>query len=294
MTILRNCLLCVLFLLLSAQAHGADPPLPSPQGLVSDFAGVIDPATRQHLTRLLEELRAKTGAEIAVVTVETTRPLTAFEYAMRIAEAWRPGAKGKDNGVVFLVAVRDRQMFIATGYGVEGVLPDGRVGEIQDDYILPYFRRGEYARGILAGTQVMAHLIAQEYGVQLTGSQIPRPGPRGKEGAPSALDLFLFALIAVALLVAAFTGTRRSRYRRFHGGRYSPVGFGGYGFGGGFGGGGVDLVGSVEEGLVVGVRAEAGRLAAGGSTCTSVTYQLEVQTSAGSVPSPDNGGLYVC
>lgn len=238
MTILRNCLLSALFLLFSTQAHGEDPPLPSPQGLVSDFARVIDPATRRQLTHLLEELRAKTGAEIAVVTVETTRPFTAFEYAMRIAEAWRPGAKGKDNGVVFLVAVRDRQMFIATGYGVEGVLPDGKVGEIQDDYILPHFSKGEYARGILAGTQVMAHLIAQEYGVQLTGSYMPRAGPRAKSEAPSTLDLFFFALVMIALLVAAFTGARRSRYSRFRGGRSFPVGFGGYGFGGGFGGGG--------------------------------------------------------
>ncbi|MEW6300743.1 MAG: TPM domain-containing protein, partial [Thermodesulfobacteriota bacterium] len=238
MTALRNRFLLLAVLLLPVWARGEEPPIPPPQGLVSDFAGVIDHATRQQLTRLLEELKVKTGAEIAVVTVDTTRPLTAFEYAMKVAEAWKPGAKDKDNGVVFLVATKDRQMFIATGYGVEGVLPDGRVGEIQDDYILPYFRQGDYARGILAGTQVMAHLIAQEYGVQLTGSQIPRAGPRARGEAPSAFDLFLFTLIVIALLVAAFTGTRRSRYSRFRGGPYYPVGFGGGGFGGGFGGGG--------------------------------------------------------
>lgn len=237
-TVLCSGLLFLILLFAPTWTSGEKPPIPSPQGLVSDFAGVIDHATRQQLTRLLEELKAKTGAEIAVVTVDTTRPLTAFEYAMKIAEAWKPGAKDKDNGVVFLVATKDRQMFIATGYGVEGVLPDGKVGEIQDDYILPYFRQGDYARGILAGTQVMAHLIAREYGIQLPGSQIPRAGPRVREEAPSTFDLFLFTLIVIALLVAAFTGTRRSRYSRFRGGPYYPVGFGGGGFGGGFGGGG--------------------------------------------------------
>lgn len=238
MNLLRNSLLCLALWLLPVPTTGEAPAIPPPQGLVSDFAGVIDHATRRQLTHLLEELRAKTGAEIAVVTVKTTQPLTTFEYAMRIAEAWQPGEKGKDNGVVFLVAVQDRQMFIATGYGVEGVLPDGRVGEIQDDYILPYFRKGDYARGILTGTHVMAHLIAQEYGVQLTGSQIPPAQPRVDRDAPSAFDLFLFSLVVIALLVAAFTGTRRSRYSRFRGGPYYPIGFGGGGFGGGFGGGG--------------------------------------------------------
>src|SRR5215470_11042154 len=110
-------------------ARGEDVQIPAPQGLVSDFAGVIDQPTRQQLTPLLQELKDKTGAEIAVVTVETTQPLTAFDYAVKIAEAWKPGAKGKDNGVVFLVATKDRKMFVATGYGVEGVLPDGKVGE---------------------------------------------------------------------------------------------------------------------------------------------------------------------
>src|SRR3989442_594026 len=164
--------LCKLFLIATLLltplcAGGADITIPPPQGLVSDFAGVIDPPTRQQLTRLLQELKDKTGAEIAVVTVETTQPLTPFDYALKVAEAWKPGAKGKDNGVVFLVAIKDHKMFIATGYGVEGVLPDGKVGAIQDEYIVPYFKEGEYARGILAGTQLMADLIAQEYGVRL-------------------------------------------------------------------------------------------------------------------------------
>ena len=234
--------LCKLFLigtllLTPLCAGGEDITIPPPQGLVSDFAGVIDPPTRQQLTRLLQELKDKTGAEIAVVTVETTQPLTPFDYALKVAEAWKPGAKGKDNGVVFLVATKDHKMFIATGYGVEGVLPDGKVGAIQDEYIVPYFKQGEYARGILAGTQVMASLIAQEYGVSLTEGQPPRAHTRTGGEVPKAWNLFLLVLILLGLIISAFTGTRRSRYTRFSGGTYRGGGFGGGGFGGGGGGG---------------------------------------------------------
>jgi uncharacterized protein len=230
-------LVCLFVFGLLRGASSEDLQIPPPRGSVSDFAGVIDQSTHQQLTLLLQELKDKTSAEIAIVTVETTQPLTAFDYAIKIAEAWKPGAKDKDNGVVFLVATKDHKMFIATGYGVEGVLPDGKVGEIQDEYIVPYFKRGDYAHGILAGTQVMADLIAQEYGVRLTGARLPQPRP-GEE-APPALMLLVFALIALGLIIAAFTGTRRSRYSRFGGARYHGGGFGGYGFGGGgFGGGG--------------------------------------------------------
>ena len=116
-------LLCALSAL-ARLAVAVEPTLPRPQGFVSDYVGVVDAATRRDLDVLIEELKAKTGAEIAVVVVDSMAPLTPFDYAMKIAEAWKPGTRGKDNGVVFLVAVKDREMFILTGYGGEGVLPD--------------------------------------------------------------------------------------------------------------------------------------------------------------------------
>jgi uncharacterized protein len=238
----RLVLASLLVFLLGAQtANGEEVKIPPYQGLVSDFAGIIDVATRQQLTTLLQELKEKTGAEIAVVTVETTQPLSVFDYAMKIAETWKPGAKGKDNGVVFLVATKDRKMFIVTGYGVEGVLPDGKVGAIQDEYIVPAFKQGDYARGILDGARVMASLVAAEYGVTLTGAPAhPSLGARrrGEQPLDPAMAMLL-AFIFFAVLLAAFTGTRRSRYTRFGGGRSYGGGFGGSGFGGGgFGGGG--------------------------------------------------------
>jgi uncharacterized protein len=209
-------------------ACAAEPTVPAPRGYVSDYAGVLDTPTVQHLDALIDELKTKTGAEIAVVVVDSTQPLSAFDYAMKIAEAWKPGARGKDNGVVFLVAVHDRAMYILAGYGVEGVLPDGRVGEIRDRLVRPAFRRGDYAGGIQAATDEIAAIIAQGAGVQLTGARPPATTPR----AP-ALGSALIPILLLIIFVIVFF--RFPLLPLFMGG---PGGFRGGGFGGGFGGGG--------------------------------------------------------
>lgn len=223
-------------LLLLPSAFAAEPAIPKPRGFVNDFAGVLDSATVRRLESLIGELKSKTGAEIAVVTVETTSPLSTFDYAMRIAEEWKPGAKGKDNGVVFVVAVKDRKLFILTGYGIEGALPDGKVGEIRDRVVVPHFRGGDMAAGIRAGTEAIASTIAEEYGVQLAGA--PRRPIRQRRDQPSPFAIVLFLLILL-LIFGFWPSLFRSRGQR-RGGVFGGT-FGGGGFsgrGGGFGGGG--------------------------------------------------------
>jgi len=228
-------------------ALAAPTPLPTPVGFVNDFAHVIDPATKAALEGRIDELKRKTGSEIAVVTVTTVKPETPFDYAMHIAEAWKPGAAGKDNGVVFLVVVADRDLFIVTGYGIGGALPDGLVGEIRDREIVPRFRAGDMSGGIRAGVERMAAIIAREYGVTLSGT----PPPPMRRAQPTGLPispLLLLVLLVIFFIVlpmltsnSGFTGGRR------RGGYMGPGmwggGFGGGGFGGsgggfgGFGGG---------------------------------------------------------
>lgn len=237
-------LLCVL----AATVRADEPQIPPPRGFVNDFAGVIDPGTKHRLEDLIQELKAKTSAEIAVVTVDTTAPLTAFDYAMRVSESWKPGAKGKDNGVVFLIAVKDRELFITTGYGVEGALPDGLVGEIRDRLIVPRFKQGDMSGGIRAGTEALAAKIAAEYGVTLTGA--PRPALPRQPRAVQIRPLALLVIIVVLLLLFRSGGmgpmifapgpySGRRFGRSFGGGGFGGAGggFGGFG-GGGFGGGG--------------------------------------------------------
>jgi len=222
----------------AARADTAEPTVPAALGYVSDYAGVLDATTRRDLDALIAELKAKTGAEIAVVVVESTQPLSAFDYAMKIAEAWKPGARGQDNGVVFLVARRDRELFILTGYGVEGVLPDGRVGEIRDRLVVPAFRRGDYAGGIRAATESMADRIAAGAGVRLERRPAAGPAARRPPTLIEALLPVLLLIIFVAFLVLAsrfpsvFLGPGGRGSGRFPG----RGGFGGGGFGGGFGG----------------------------------------------------------
>ncbi len=243
--------LCLLFLLSANSAPGFTFDIPKPTGFVVDQAGVLDPATKRRIVELNEELKKKTGAEIAVVIVPTTKPEPPIDYAMAIAESWKPGSEKEDNGVVFLVATEDRQMYILTGYGAEGPLPDGLVGEIRDRIVRPAFRRGDYAAGILDATTTMASLIAKDAGVTLTGVAPPKM-PRRRRARGGGFPSLLALLIVFALFRSMFRGGGGYRGRRRHDvasslllggllGRSFPRGghggFGGGGFGGGGGGG---------------------------------------------------------
>jgi uncharacterized protein len=206
---------------------------------VNDFAKIINTETTRALEAMLRELDAKTGAEIAIVTVGSTQPLSAFDYAMRVAEKWKPGEKGKDNGIVFVIAFWDRELFILTGYGIEGALPDGKVGEIRDQLIVPRFKVGDYAGGIRAGTEAMARIIAAEFNVTLTGvppaRRRPQIAPQGGLVPLLIVLVVIFFLLRTGLWPLLFTRGPRRRYHHWGGG------FGGGGWGGssgGFGGGG--------------------------------------------------------
>ena len=234
---MRELLACVaLALALARGATAAEPVIPPPQGFVTDTAHVIDAATTKRLTDLLTELQRKTGSEIAVLTVETTEPLDDFSYALKVADTWKPGRKREDTGLVFLVAVRDRKLRILTGYGLEGILPDGLVGQIQDEAIVPEFKAGRIGAGIERGVRELASRIAAERGVTLTG--VPPPPPRAEPVTISTGLVLLIVIAVVLILLAAASSQGPPGMRGRRRGIFIPGGFGGgYGGGGGFGGG---------------------------------------------------------
>ncbi len=233
--------------------------IPEPQGYVSDYAQILSPQMQEKLTGLLRELEQKTTAQIAVLTVKTTRPYDDFQYALKVFDNWQIGQKGKDNGALFFVASEDRGVRILTGYGLEGILPDGKVGAILDEFVLPEFRQGRFDEGVYKGVWAVALVIAKDAGVELTG-EAPVDIERLADGiSPLALVIALIVIFFVASLImrgarrahrtssipwwvwlatmSAGSGRHSSRGSGGLAGGFSRGGFGGFG-GGRTGGGG--------------------------------------------------------
>ncbi len=231
----------ILFLALLPLAALAQINVVPFKGYVNDYTGTLPQNVQTELNGILKQLETKTGAQIAVVVINSTEGVAPSDYAVEFGQKWGVGKKDKDNGIVFLVAVKDRKMFIATGYGVEPILPDGKVGRIRDNIVLPHFRQGEMDQGIINGTLFMVQEIAKAEGVpmeSLTSRQMSKR-PRAKSrrsrffgGLPLLLLFFLFfGRGRFGLFPLLFLGGFGMRGGSFGGG------FGGRGFGGGFGGG---------------------------------------------------------
>ena len=155
--------------------------LPKPVGYVNDFASVMDESSKQKIERLAEIIKKTTGAEIAVVTVKSIEPYADIEeFSINLATKWGIGEKGKDNGILIVLAMKERRVRIEVGYGLEGIIPDGLAGEIMDKSMLPYFRNGNYSIGLLKGVEAVAGIIAA-IGVS---SQAPTMLPLDIKGNP--------------------------------------------------------------------------------------------------------------
>ena len=235
----------VFFALLMAMAMGwpisleGAVPFPAPRGAVNDFAGVIPSQYVGPMEALAREVLEKTGTAIVIATVETIGDNDPNDYANRLYQAWGIGKKGEDKGVLIFLAVKERRVRIETGYGVEGILPDGLVGEILDRYALPYFKEGQYGKGIAETMAAVASVVAKAAGVSLTGARQPEQRQVGTGNRPGIFQ-WLLLLAALAFLL----GTRQGRtllpwilmlLMSGSGDRRGGGGFGGFG-GGGFGG----------------------------------------------------------
>ena len=215
----------------------------SPQGYVNDFAGVMDAESRQRITALCQELDQKADAQLAVVTVHTLEGDAAQDFANRLFEKWGVGPKGKDRGVMVLLAVNDRKYWTEVGYGLEPILPDGKVGGFSRD-MLPLLRQNQYGAALLQISSQIASTIAEDRGVILTQSGPPAaeaPAPSFYGIPPALLNLLLLLLIfggwrVLAFLFALGALTRYRRGRGYRGGWWmGPMG--GWGAGGWSGGG---------------------------------------------------------
>ncbi|MDJ0798108.1 MAG: TPM domain-containing protein [Calothrix sp. MO_167.B12] len=125
-------------------------------GWVTDMGNILSDKTESQLNQMISQLEAENGAEMAVVTVPETAPSASpKEFTTKLFNYWKIGKKGKDNGLLFLISVKDRRVEIETGYGMEGILPDAKVGKIIDTKIIPRFKQRDFDGGTLAGTKAL-------------------------------------------------------------------------------------------------------------------------------------------
>ncbi len=249
MNFLRNRLIIFALVLLPAFASlvAASTPEPPavPRDYVVDLAGVMNDSTKSQLNALLLELEQKTTAQVLVLTVQSLDGEDIRGFGLRTAEKWKLGQKGKDNGALLIVAVNDKKYTIEVGYGLEGTLPDSLVGTIGREYLVPYFRKGDYSAGIYAATLAVINTIAEHEGVSIAAGQQPS-GPREfvSQLPLSFAQKVLFGFFILAALILFITHPRQCflilLFSQMGGGRGGWSGGGG-GFGsggGGFGGGG--------------------------------------------------------
>jgi uncharacterized protein len=251
-------LLFLLLLLNPGLCLAVQPPVPDvPPGPVVDLADIIEARYEAALTGYLRELEQKTTVQMAVLTVASLEGESIFDLSLSIAhDRWKLGQKGKDNGLLLLVSVEDRKYWTQVGYGLEGTLPDSLVGSIGRQYLVPYFRTGDYSKGIITASLAYIGEIAREANVEITGMprlrSLPSSRDRGAGRKPTLLGsivsilffiglIFLFIrhprLLMFFLLMNMLGGGRRSQWGS--GGGFGGGGFGSFGGGGGgFGGGG--------------------------------------------------------
>lgn len=186
------------------QAAGI-PPKPARDIYVVDEAGVLSSRTKQIILAYSSALAKRTKTQVVVLTVPTLDGESIEDYGLSVLREWGIGDKKENNGVLLLVATKDRKSRIEVGYGLEGVLPDGLTGRIQDQYMLPSFRKGNYDEGILNGYSAVLQTVAKGYGLSVKdlpveGTSQPQPQEQS-EGLPFLTRLILFGGIVLLFLV---------------------------------------------------------------------------------------------
>jgi len=196
----------LLFAALSAAGQVAVPPL---KARVTDLTGTLSTEQRAALEQKLAAFETSKGAQIAVLLVPTTQPEAIEQYSIRVAEAWKLGRKGVDDGVLFLVAKNDRTLRIEVGRGLEGAIPDVIAKRIGSDIVAPYFRQGDFYGGVAAGIERIAKTIE--------GEPLPAPKTKAQPKPGTAFENIEFMLVFGFVLVFVIGSILRAVLGRFVG-----------------------------------------------------------------------------
>ncbi|MCF7793031.1 MAG: TPM domain-containing protein [Candidatus Cloacimonetes bacterium] len=217
--------------------------VPSLKGRINDYAGILNSQEERNLESYLTQFENRSSIQIAVLTIKSLEGENLESYSIKVADEWKIGQPGEDNGVILLVAIQEKKLRIEVGYGLEGYLTDAKSGYIIRNYITPYFKKGEFYNGVAAGVQAITGVLTDE--LKITDQQIAQSEKEenGRAQIPFGLLIFLFMIFfggfgrrrRGGLFTALFLGSVLGGGR----GRSGGGGFGGFsGGGGGFGGGG--------------------------------------------------------
>lgn len=241
---LPRILAAALLLLVIVQARADTLPVPALSGRVVDQASILSSGAEARLTSRLSDLESRTSIQLVVVTLPSLQDRPIEDWGLALGRAWGIGQKGKDNGVLLIVAPKDRELRIEVGYGLEGTLPDATADAIIRNVIVPRFKAGNMPDGISDGVDAIIAVLTGT-GEEFSPSRLESAGQTLSEWAP-----VLFVGLFIILMIAAQFRQRRRRggryYRNSRGGwlyvddsdRHWGGGFGGGRSGGGFGGGG--------------------------------------------------------
>lgn len=180
---------------------------------VYDEANIIDKEVENYIVKTNEVLYKKTGAQVVIAIVEDLNDLDIREYANLLFEKWGIGSSKYDNGVLILISPKDRELWIEIGYGLEGVLPDGKVGRIRNEQIFPYFKKGNYSEGVLRGFNSILNAIEEEYRVDLEREKISESyyydyNEEEGSGEFGIFDTFIKILIIIGIIIFLFIDFR--------------------------------------------------------------------------------------
>ncbi|NCA93182.1 TPM domain-containing protein, partial [bacterium] len=192
-------ILCLIFLAVSSSYAEENETYPAPAGYINDYTGILSQKAVHTGASIASQIEALTGAQLAVVIVNTTNPLEIEQYAAGLFEKWSIGQKGSDNGVLLLFAMADRAVRIETGYGMEGAIPDAIASNIIHGIIIPQFRNGLYEKGVLAGILAITDLIAKEYNVNIDLDENMSAIRQQTEERSSPLSSLAYLLLFVLL-----------------------------------------------------------------------------------------------
>ncbi len=255
----------------AAQSPATESPLPAPTGFINDYAGVLDASTKQALETKLTDFKAKSSpsTELAVAIIKTTGDRPIFDYSLAVARGWKIGSKLDDNpSALLLIAVDDRKYFTQVSRDLEDELPDGLVGSLQRQYLVPEFKQANYAKGVSDTIDAYIRTIGERRagGPQpaFSATPVPTGGRQGQQSFPSLLCCLgvgiLLAFIFISRMgrggrgggggglgsalpwiigsMIANSGSSSGGWGGGGGGSGGSGGFGGFGGGGDFGGGG--------------------------------------------------------